>query len=194
MSATSQPYGLMPVYSPGFDYDTFYIGLPNGIASGYATAIGQFSPVIMGANGTLTIATTGADTWGVMMGVEYFVSGNILETKRTNWLASQTFTAGTCTAYYIQGSAPGVQFQIQANGTLAQTALGDEADFVGPGNVSSLGQSTAQIATTLVGAGNQSQLRIMNKALLVSNDWGDAFTDVLVVNARSQLVSNKVAF
>lgn len=192
MSQTSQPYGLMPIENPsgGRVPST---AIPGGIASGYASNIGYFSPVIMSTSGTLTIATTAADIWGIFLGVEFYTQNNILETKSKNWLANSTYNAGTCIAYVCQD--PNTQFKIQSNGIIAQTAIGDEADFVSAtvGSVNTLGFSTAQISSTLAGAGVQGQLRILNKAYDIGTDWGDPFTDVVVEIARWQTRSNKVA-
>lgn len=193
MSSTSQPYGLKPVYNPGGTVQSALIALPNGIASGYSSAIGLYSPVTFATDGTLTIAATNADTWGVFMGCEFYQSGTTLEQKRINWLASATYATGTMIAYYIAGTTPGMQFQIQANGSLAQTSILDQADYINPGTVNALGFSSTQISTTLAGAGVQKQLRILGLAGQVDNAWGDSYTDVIVQNARSQIVSNKVA-
>lgn len=192
MSQTSQPYGLMPIESPGGGRVPS-TAIPGGIASGYASNIGYFSPVIMNTSGNLTIATAAADIWGVFLGVEFYTQNNILETKSKNWLANSTYNAGTCIAYVCQD--PNTQFKIQSNGILAQSAIGDEADFVTAtvGSVNTLGFSTAQISSTLAGVGVQGQLRILNKSFDVNNDWGDPFTDVTVEIARWQTRANKVA-
>ena len=93
-------------------------------------------------------------------------------------------------AYIIDD--PNQKYKIQANGSLAQTSVGDEADFVNPGSGSGV-WSTAQISTTLAGAGNQAQLRILGLATDVTTAWGDNYTDVVVEIARHQRRANKVA-
>lgn len=189
MSATSTPYGLQPVNFPQGRVPLEAI--PNGISSGYATAIGLYTPVTMQSTGVLAAATTAQDIYGVFMGCEFYTAGTSLENKKINWAASATYVAGTMMAYVI--TDPYIRYKIQSSGSIAQTAIGDEADFVNPGTVSTLGFSQAQINSTLAGVGVQGQLRILGKDLNPNNDWGDAYTDVVVEIARLQRVSNKVA-
>lgn len=188
MSSTATPFGLKPVYHPSGDIPlTAILG---GIASGYASDIPFNSPVVMDTTGVLHIATNSGDIAGVFMGCEFFTQGNILESKRVKWTAGTTYVAGTMTAYIVDN--PDVIYAIQANGSLAQTAIGDEANFVNPGT--SVGDfSNASLNSTLVGAGNQGQLRIYNLAPGVNNAWGDAFTNVHVEIASNQRRADKVA-
>lgn len=190
MSASANPFGLRPIKHPsGNARATCYF---NGIASAYGTAIYQYSPVILNTNGTMTIGTTAADIIGSFDGLEYVDSNGRMQFSKM-WPASLAPLSGSSWQVYVWDD-PVTQFEMQCNGSLAATAVGDQADFVNPGNGSNTTQlSSAAISSTLAGNGAQAQLRILEKSPYVDNDWGDAFTIVTVQIARHQYVSNKVA-
>lgn len=187
MSGTATPFGMQPRFHPtGLDRAQAF---PGGISSGYTSNIFQYSPVIMATTGLLTIGTTAADILGAFDGVEYTDSNGRRQFSKM-WPAN--LVATEITAYVW--TDPLIVYEMQANGSLAQTSVGDQADFINPGLGSSVvGTSTSAISTTLAGAAAQAQLRIIGKALNPDNDWADAFTNVMVQIARHQYVSNKVA-
>jgi hypothetical protein len=96
-----------------------------------------------------------------------------------NWPASTAYQTGSCIAYFYADQ--NIVYEIQADGSLAQTSLGDEADLsnVTAGSTTT-GLSQCTLSTTLVGAGNSGQCRIIDIAPYTDNDWGDAFTVVRV--------------
>ena len=171
---------------------------PGGITSGYATAIYRYTPVYLDTNlATSQIrvaAASGADFIGSFAGVEYTTTlGNRVYSPY--WPASQA--ASDIVAYVYDD--PQTIFEAQADGTLAQTALGDQANFsltsgytVGAGSTTT-GNSSCALSITLAGAGTQAMVRIINKSFQVGNDWADTYTRVWVQVARHQYVSNKVA-
>ena len=108
------------------------------------------------------------------------------------WPAAQT-TLGSANAKCWVDEDEKIVYKVQANGSLAATAIGDQADVasVGTGSAST-GQSTASLGT-LVGATVQGQFRIVDIDRSEDNAWGDAFTVVHVQLARSQFIANKVA-
>lgn len=186
MTATATPFGLRPIFHPsGQARPSAYAG---GIVTGYASAIGFQSPVKMATTGVLQIASTAEDWLGSFAGVEWTDSTGMPRLAQ-DWAAS---TAGTNIIAYVNDD-PKTRFAIQSDGSLALTSRGDQADFVNPGTVNALGFSSAAINSTLGGAGVQKQLRILDLYLDPANDWGDAFTIVVVENARHQYVANKVA-
>jgi hypothetical protein len=190
MSATNLPFGLNPIRHVNGKF------IPNPrpyvIASGYNTDIYYGSPVILNTNGTIVVGTTAADIVGVFAGVQFIRNNTALFEPSTFWPANTTYVAGTCVAWVWDD--PGIIFEIQANGSVAQTAVGDQADFVNPGAGSTTtGRSTATINSTLAGAGVQAQLRIVGPSTRIDNAFGDAFTVVEAMIARHQYVSNKVA-
>ncbi len=191
MTATSTPFGMQVVINPA-DAPIAPTIINGGIASGYATAIYQGSPVALDTNGNIVIATTAEDIIGVFAGCSYTPANGQIGFIGNNWTASSTYVAGTMNT--VIWDNPMLTYRIQCNGSLAQTSIGDQADFVNPGTGNATtGISSAQISSTLVGAGVQGQLRILNLEPAVDNAWGDAFTVVRVQIARHEYVYNKVA-
>lgn len=179
MSATSAPFGLRPVYHPtGLVRAKKYT-----IASAYGTAIYKNQPVILNTNGTITAGTAAADLVGVFAGCEYTDSTG----KRNvspNWIASTTATDIVAWVY----DDPDIIFEIQADGSVAQNAIGDAGDLT---NASS-GSTTTGLsactfgASTLSGPGASAQLRIVGFGQQVDNAPGDAYTIVQVtINEHS---------
>jgi len=191
MSATSAPFGLRPVYHPsGLDRATVLSG---GIPSGYATQILKGQPVKYNSSGQIVPAAAGDSFVGAFAGVEFTDTTGRYRVSNY-WPASQGLATGTvATAYFY--SDPQIVYEIQANGSLAQTAIGDQADFVNITDGSSTtGLSQAMISTVLVGAGNSAQMRIVDIAPYPSNAWGDAFTIVRVTINESQVQATVNAF
>lgn len=190
MSATLAGFGLRPVYHPsGIDRASVYT-----IAAAYNTAIYKGSPVTLNTNGTITIGAAAADFLGAFAGVEYVdVTGK--PTYSNYWPASHTVLSGTTSTAYVYDD-PNIVYEIQCDGSVAQTAIGDQADFtsatVASGSTST-GISSSTMSASLAGAGVQGQLRIVGFGLAPDNAVGDAYTVVRVTNARSQFVAVKVA-
>lgn len=193
MSSVNQPIGLKPIRHINGKFVPSPRAIPGGIASGQAGDIFVNSPVTMSTNGTIQISTTAQDFYGVFAGCQYVPTGaNVgMVTPTMQWPNAATYVAGTMIAYVWED--PGIIYEIQANGSLPQTSVGDQADFASIGT-GTLGQSTATISTTLAGAGVQAQLSIRGLSQrAVDNAWGDAFTVVEVQIARQQFAANKLA-
>lgn len=185
MSATLAPFGFLPSY-----HET---GLERAkkrtIASGYGTNIFKNSPVILNTNGTVTAGTAAADLLGVFVGVDYIDSTG-KPTYSTFWPAGTVATL--INAWVVED--PKTIYHVQADGTVAQSAVGDEVDMtnVGAGSTAN-GLSTCTVSATPAGAGVQGQFRIVGFANFVDNAAGDAFPILEVEIARLHGVSNKVA-
>ena len=88
-------------------------------------------------------------------------------------------------------------FTIQADGSLAQS-LGGQVDFssITAGSTTT-GLSACTASASSLTTSGQKQLRIvelsLSPALNGTNTWGDAFTEIKVMNARHQFIANKVA-
>jgi len=197
MASTSNGFGLIPRYDEkGYVRPRAYV---NGIQSGYATALYKYQPVTI-SGGYLIAATTAADWLGVFAGWEGIDSTGRYILSDT-WLAGQTWSSANPNDYPMRAYVwddPYMIFDIQANGSVAATAVGVQADFVNPGNGNATtGLSTAQMNSTLKTTGQQGQLRIIELSMgpLPSdvNVWGDAYTIVHVQNARHLYVYNKVS-
>ena len=194
MSATARPFGMNPIRHINGKFCPPPMAMLNGIASAYGSDIFFRSPVTLNTNGTVTATAVNTDFYGVFAGWQGVASATALMAPAMQWAAGTTYSStppGYMYAYVW--TDPGIIYEIQANGSLAQTSVGDQADFINPGLGNTTQSSTAAISTTLAGAGAQAQLRIIGLGSGIDNAWGDAFTIVEVQIARQQFVSNKVA-
>jgi hypothetical protein len=189
MSATSAPFGLRPAFHPsGLDRAQ---ALAGGIVSGYASNILKGQPVQYGTTansgtlGTIIAAGTSGAWSGAFAGVQWTDTTGRARVSNY-WPANTAYTAGTCTAYFYNDQ--NIVYEIQADGSMAQTTIGNEYNFtnVTAGSTTTgLSQATLGSATA-VGNGSQGQMRVVDVAPYPGNDWGDAYTIVRVVNANSQ--------
>lgn len=188
MSATLAGFGFVPSYHPtGLDR-----GIQYSIAAAYATPIYKYGMCTLNTNGTVTIAAVAADFLGVFNGAQWTDAQN-KPTYSNFWPGTQT---GATNIIAWVWSTPDTVFTVQADGVIAQTAVGDQADAttatIASGSTST-GISSSTLSSTLVGVGAQGQWKIVGFDLSPNNAIGDAFTVVQVQMARSQNVANKVA-
>jgi hypothetical protein len=190
MSAVNAPFGFRPAYGPNGLIRAQAI--PDGILSTYGTAIFSGQPVTLNTNGTINAAAAAADILGVFAGCQYVPAGGGRPIFAPNWVAGTAYDPGTCVAYVY--SDPEIVYEVQADGAIPATAVGDQADFSNT-TAGSLftGLSACTLSATLKGVGVQGQFRIVNRSLDPFNAWGDAFTWVQVQIARHQYVAVKVA-
>ena len=187
MAAVAAPYGLRAVNHLG---GTPYAGSTRmyPILTGRAENIYYGDVVnVDGASGTIRQnQTTGAaggtaflaGTVGVFVGCTYTDPGSNQVVFRQNW-PTGTVTADA-QAYVVDD--PGAIFQIQANGTLAQAALGAcaflaAAQGAATGNLLS-GNSTTALSNAVTVA--QDAFKIVGFVDSPTSTVGDLFTDVLV--------------
>jgi hypothetical protein len=190
MSATSAPFGLRPSFHPsGLDRA---IALANGIASGYNTGILKGQPVALNTSGNIVAIAAGDAYQGAFAGHEWTdVSGR--RQISNQWVANTAYTTGSEVTYYY--SDPNIVYDIQANGSLAQTSIGDQANFASvTAGSTTTGLSQCMISTTLAGSGAVGDMRIIGLTPGVDNAWGDAYTVVQVQVSRSQFVATINAF
>ena len=189
MSATLAPFGLKPLRSLYGEVPTECV--PNGFASGSTSAMYQGQPVKIDTSGyVVPVSATSDDFVGAFQGVKYTdstgkrVIGNMLPLN----------TVATEIEVYITRD-PAQEYEIQADGSVAQTAVGDQLNFT---NLTDYGAATGISHCTAgyapVTASSQGQLRVLGKSMRVDNDWGDTYTIVRVKIARHQDVANKVAY
>jgi hypothetical protein len=195
MSATSAPFGLRPAFHPsGLDRAQ---ALAGGITSGYATQILKGQPVAYSPSNGVIVAVTANSTnaaWsGAFAGVQWTDTTGRARVSNY-WPASTAYTAGTCVAYFYNDN--NIVYEIQADGSMAQTTIGNEYLFTNVTNGSSTtGLSQATLgASTAVGNATQGQMRVVDLAPYVDNAWGDAYTIVRVVNSNSQMFGAFTAF
>ncbi len=185
MSATSAPFGLRPVYHPsGLDRAQ---ALANIIDSGYATSIykGQAVKLVTGtATGYVVVAAATDAIYGVFDGVEWTDTTGRRRVSNY-WPANTAYQTGSLIAYIWND--PQVVYEIQADGSIAQTAIGKEFDISNANNGSSYtGLSACTMDTTAASANTSKTLRVIDLAPYPGNAWGDAFTIVRVQIAENQ--------
>jgi hypothetical protein len=178
MASTSHPYGLRPVRRID---GTPYAGEMRqfAIKSGYATDINPGDIVAVGTDGYLARVSGTSDLGdgvvGVFMGVQIVDNGQteILSPFRPNWVGGTTVQSAM--AYVVDD--PNVAFQIQADDTLAQTALGACFAVVNPGTGNAHASNTALDASS---AGTSGPLKLIDFVRAPGSAVGDAYTDVIV--------------
>jgi hypothetical protein len=189
MSSTSAPFGLRPAFHPsGLDRAQ---ALAGGIVSGYASNILKGQPVQYGTTansgtiGTIIAAAATGAIAGAFAGVQWTDTTGRARVSNY-WPANTAYTAGTCVAYFYNDQ--NIVYEIQADGSMAQTTIGNEYNFTNitaGSTTTGLSQATLGSATA-VGNGVQGQLRVVDLAPYVDNAWGDSYTIVRVVVANSQ--------
>lgn len=185
MSSTSAPFGLRPAFHPsGLDRAVM---IADGIASGYASNILKGQPVKLDTSGVIQAAAAGDAFVGAFAGVQWTDSTGRTHVQNS-WPANTAYVTGSCQAYFYQD--PEIVYEIQADGSLAQTSIGAEADLsnVTDGSTTT-GLSQATLSSTLKSAGVQGQMQILNLAPYADNAWGDNYVIVRAKISKSQVAA-----
>ena len=193
MSATYAPFGLKPVYHPsGLVRSLNYTGAYDTAATFYSgTAVsldttGSASQMGVAPN----VAASTHRLLGVFGGVEYTdASGRRTVSK---WFGPALGTA-TDVVFWIYEDQD-ITYEIQANGTLANTQVGQEFNFtanasgqiIGNGG---LGTSTGALDITNIATAGQGQVVVTGLGRAIDNAWGDLNTVVQVKLAYSQFAA-----
>ena len=201
MSSTSAPFGLRPAFFPtGLERAQV---LANGIPSGYGSNILKGQPVSYGqsansgTNGTIVPSQAPASNAATTLTGQYTVTGSFQGVEFTDttgrrrvsnyWPASTTTLSGSTTNAYFYNDL-NIIYEIQADGSMAQTSVGGEYLFT---NITAGSTTTGLSAATLgsataVSNGNQGQMRVVDLCQNVDNAWGDAYTIVRVQLSGTQ--------
>lgn len=190
MSATLNPYGLKPIYHPSG------IVRPKAldIASGYATNLFMYTPVALGAPAAGLIAGgTSGPIIGSFSGVEY-TSSDGRRRYSNNWPASTVATQ--IVAYYTDDEL--ITYEIQADGSVAETQIGNQANVNAEAGNTTTGFSTISLNTGSLTTNGNALLRIIGNAISYPvagsiNQFGDAFTIVQVQIANHQFRAMRIA-
>jgi hypothetical protein len=150
------------------------------IANAYGTAIFYGDFVKLVATGTVEKAavTTAvvAGTVGIFVGCSYTDP----TTKQPTY--SQFFPASTAAddimAYVVDD--PKVLFQMQGDGTIAQTALGNNISAINTAGSTSIGRSRNALDADSAATTNTLPLRVVDFVDGPSSAVGDSFTDCIV--------------
>lgn len=191
MSATLAPFGMRPVFHPsGLDRAA---ALANGIqavstsgnvSAGYATTIFKGQPVKMNTAGWIEVAGAGEPILGCFAGVEWTDATGRRRVSNF-WPANESFQVGSVIVYFYQD--PNIVYEIQAEGTLTQAAIGDEYDITNLSNGSTTtGLSQCTLGTSAAGADSVKVMRVIDLAPYPDNAWGDSYTIVRAVIAEYQ--------
>lgn len=196
MSASNAPFGFIAVKHPsGCVHANEY-----SIASAYAADIFLGDPVKLVTGGTIQLGTSDGTRTGTVDNISIlgvfagcsFVDSTGKPTWSPYWPSGQVATDIKAYVY----DDPETIFAVQSDGSIAAAGLGDQADWTGftaPGGSTATGRSLATLSSTLVGAGQQGQFRIVEIDRSVDNAAGDSFTKVLVQIAEHQYVADAVA-
>lgn len=184
MSASAFPYGMVPVENYGAGYNTQGFETRT-ILDGYTTSIYFGDVVKIAADGTMQkdTGTTSLTPYGIFLGCRYIQPGTSYVLDSQYWPASTT-TGGTVYCK-ISTFLRGV-FQIQADGSVPMSALGDNASIVQTAGTATIGKSRNALSAASVAGTSGLPLRIVDVLETPNNAWGDAFTDVLVIFNQNQ--------
>lgn len=184
MSSTNAPFGFRAAYSPSGTIRE----MAGTIASGYNTDIYTGQPVKMGSDGTIQVAAAGEALIGTFAGCQYLPSGAQRPVVSPSWPANTGATQ--IVAFYTMD--PYLVYEIQADGSITQAEVGQQADFTNVANSNGLGYSTCTMDAATHDSGNY-QLRIVGIANGINNAPGDAYTVVQVQIADHQYVATRNA-
>lgn len=199
MSSSLTPFGLRPISHQGGQARSR--GYQNGIVSGYATALYQGTPIKLVTSTyntwALAVAVTANEIGGVFQGVEYTDSNGRRQYSKY-WPASLAPLTGTNWTVWVWDD-PDTIFEIQANGALGEVAgrgmagagidliAGAGTGGIGVGSATTQLSSCAADASSIQTATNSLQLRVIDKARYVDNDWGDTYPILQVqINLHQQ--------
>lgn len=211
MSLAYNPYGLIPTaHESGTVRPAFGSGGAQplggyGIASGYANNIFQGSPIQVDAttpSSNIILASTFVSAappipkasllLGSFQGVEFTLATG-RRTVSNFWPAGTVPFASSQTVAWITRD-PRIRYEIQANGSIPATAMGNMASITANGSAngnattgfSTVGLDTATLITPAANPTFVNHLRIVGFSQRIDNLPADAFTQVIVEIAGHQ--------
>lgn len=185
MSATLAPYGLRAWNLAGGAYksETQYITLTANSATGFFTGdiVNVGAGVITPIAATPTTTRNGNTPWGIVKGVTYFDANGYRETGHLPANGYTSFSAYGQIRIQVE-IHPDIVFRIQANGSVAATAVGKNAALTfGTAGSTTTGNSGVALDSATVAVTATLAVRIKAITPLDSNAAGDAYTDCLCV-------------
>ena len=174
MSATKQARGLVPSRIRG--------GSPNSnatneysIASGAAASIYTGQPVRISAGYVVALTSAGEATDGVFQGCRYVEDGE--QKFKAYWPGGTSATD----AVALVNDNPNQTYIIQANSTIAQSAIGQNIAVSGVATGSTFTGQSSMVAKGSVVSTTGLDLRIVGVVNEPGNAIGDAYTKIEVV-------------
>lgn len=190
MSASAFPFGMIPVAKLGWGYNNAGFE-EHEIADGYTTSIFYGDVVKMATTGYIQkdTGTTTLTPYGIFLGCRYVdVSGRIVDSQC--WPASVT-TGKSVYAKVL--TDPNQLFWIQADGSLARSALGANAAIVQTAgtlvSAGGYGKSKNALNSSSVATTDTLPLRIVDIHRSPTNTWADTYTEVYVKFNNHQLTT-----
>ena len=178
MASTAAPYGARPVgttsASGSFTGKVTHIK----IASAYGTAIfyGDFVKLVTAGTVELDAGTTSLTPIGIFMGCSYTDPNSNQKTFSQTWPASTS--ASDAVAYVIID--PEVLFQMQGDGSIAQTALGANFAVVQTAGSTTIGTSKNSCDASTVATTNTLPVKLVDFVDGPTSSVADSYTDVIL--------------
>ena len=178
MPSSATPYGAMP--QAGLSVNGSFTGKVRHIkiASAYGTAIfyGDFVKLVAAGTVEKDEGTTSMTPVGLFVGCKYTDPNTNQLTFNQQWVAS---TAASDAAAYVIDD-PNVLFQMQCDGSAAQTILGSNCAVVQTAGSTSIGTSKNAVDISTTATTNTLPLRIIDFIDGPNSAVGDSYTDVIV--------------
>jgi len=184
MSATNAPFGVRVVYHPSGVIRTRTL---TGFSTIPSSAVYRGDLVkLTGGTDVASIIAANDAAFGVFDGCRYTDStGRPIYSPF--WHAS--LSGVTNIEWYVIPFDPLMECEMQAGGSIANTAIGDSADIVIAAGNANTGVSGSYMNTTLKGAAAVGNFRILGAAPYADNAFGDSYTIVRVQIAKNQLLT-----
>ena len=192
MSSTAYPFGMVPVQQLAAGYNTQGFNSYN-IEDGEATAIFYGDVVEILASGYIEkdVGTTTLTPMGVFVGCSFVSPATGYFLNSQSWPAATTsgVTTGAGRPMALVVDDPNAVFMIQADGTLDQSAIGNNFAIVQTAGTAAIGKSRNALSASSIHTTSTLPLRVVGLAELPDNAWGDAFPIVLVKFNNHQLTN-----
>ena len=178
MPSSATPYGAMP--QAGLSCNGSFTGKVRHIkiASAYDTAIfyGDFVKLVAAGTVEKDEGTTSMTPVGIFVGCKYTDPNSKNLTFDQQWVADTT--ASDAVAYVMDD--PNILFQMQCDGTAAQTVLGSNCAVTQTAGSTSIGTSKNTVDISTTATTNTLPLRIIDFIDGPNSAVGDSSTDVIV--------------
>ena len=178
MPSSATPYGAMP--QAGLSCNGSFTGKVRHIkiASAYDTAIfyGDFVKLVAAGTVEKDEGTTSMTPVGIFVGCKYTDPNSKNLTFNQQWVADTS--ASDAVAYVMDD--PNILFQMQCDGTAAQTVLGSNCAITQTAGSTSIGTSKNTVDISTTATTNTLPLRIIDFVDGPNSAVGDSYTDVIV--------------
>ena len=178
MPSSATPYGAMP--QAGLSCNGSFTGKVRHIkiASAYDTAIfyGDFVKLVAAGTVEKDEGTTSMTPVGIFVGCKYTDPNSKNLTFNQQWVADTS--ASDAVAYVMDD--PNILFQMQCDGTAAQTVLGSNCAVTQTAGSTSIGTSKNTVDISTTATTNTLPLRIIDFVDGPNSAVGDSYTDVIV--------------